>query len=297
MNELTWNHRYSRANGIEVHYVRHGRGMPLVLLHGWPEFWYVYRKNVPALAERFDVIVPDLRGFGESEKPGLPDPPSDLLDVLVEDLKGLMDTLGIGRFGLVSHDVGSYVAQAFARKYPGRLLGLFFFHCVYPGIGKRWLDPDSAKEIWYQSFNQQPWAASLVGRDRTTCMIYFKHFLDHWAGRPGLFDEDLDAWVDNFMKPGNLQGGFNWYIGIDEAKTGLWRHGAPELPKIEVPARFFWGEEDPLVKISWADRLGEYFSDYSFAAAEGAGHFVHYEKPEAANREIAGFFSSHGSSG
>ena len=92
MNELTWNHRYSRANGIEVHYVRHGRGMPLVLLHGWPEFWYVYRKNVPALAGRFDVIVLDLRGFGESEKPGLPDPPSDLLDVLVEDLKGLMDT-------------------------------------------------------------------------------------------------------------------------------------------------------------------------------------------------------------
>ena len=108
---------------------------------------------------------------------------------------------------------------------------------------------------------------------------------------------DRDAWVDNFMKPGNLQGGFNWYIGIDEARTGLWRHGAPELPKIEVPARFFWGEEDPLVKIAWADRLGEYFSDYSFAAANGAGHFVHYEKPEAANREIAGFFSSLDSSG
>ena len=88
MNELTWNHRYSRANGIEVHYVRHGRGMPLVLLHGWPEFWYVYRKNVPALAERFDVIVPDLRGFGESEKPGL-----DLLQALPRPLGGPAGTL------------------------------------------------------------------------------------------------------------------------------------------------------------------------------------------------------------
>jgi len=77
MNQLTWNHRYARANDIDVHYVRHGGGMPLVMLHGWPEFWYVYRKNVPALAERFDVLVPDLRGFGETEKPGLPDPPSD----------------------------------------------------------------------------------------------------------------------------------------------------------------------------------------------------------------------------
>jgi pimeloyl-ACP methyl ester carboxylesterase len=165
-------------------------------------------------------------------------------------------------------------------------------HCVYPGIGKRWLEPDSIKEIWYQSFNQQPWAASLVGRDRATCRTYFRHFLDHWAGRPGHFDEDLEAWVDNFMKPGNLQGGFNWYVGIDDARTELWRYGAPNLPKIEVPTRFFWGEEDTLVKIAWADRLGEYFSDYSFSAAEGAGLFVHYEEPEAANREIVEFFSS-----
>jgi pimeloyl-ACP methyl ester carboxylesterase len=74
MNELMWNHRYARANGIGVHYVRHGRGIPLDLLHGWPEFWYVYRKNVSALAERFDVLAPDLRGFGETEKPGLPTP-------------------------------------------------------------------------------------------------------------------------------------------------------------------------------------------------------------------------------
>ena len=156
----------------------------------------------------------------------------------------------------------------------------------------RWLEPDSVKEIWHQVYNQQPWATSLVGRDRTTCRTYVRHFLDHWAGRPSIFEEDLDAWVDNFMKPGNLQGGFNWYVGIDEARTELWRHGAPKLPKIGVPARFFWGEEDPLVKIEWADRLGEYFSDYSFSAAEGAGHFVHYERPEAANREIVGFFSS-----
>jgi hypothetical protein len=69
-------------------------------------------------------------------------------------------------------------------------------------------------------------------------------------------------------------------------------HGAPKLPKIGVPARFFGGEREPLVRIAWADRLGEYFSDYSFSAAEGAGHFVHYERPEAANREIVGFFSS-----
>ena len=130
-----------------------------------------------------------------------------------------------------------------------------------------------------------------MGRDRETCRAYFRHFLDHRAHEPGLFDENLEAWVDNFMKPGNLQGGFNWYVGIDEARTAIWRHGAPLLPKIEVTTRFFWGEYDPLVKIEWADRPGDYFSDYPLEIAREAGHLVHYEKPEAANREIIGFFS------
>ena len=288
---MVWNHGYLQANGIRIHYVRHGTGVPLVLLHGWPEFWYVYRKNIPVLAEHFDVITPDLRGFGDTEKPGLPDPPSSLLDVLVEDLRGLADALGIESFGIVSHDVGSFVAQAFARKHPQRLRGLFFFHCVYPGIGQRWLEPESVKEIWYQSFNQQPWAADLVSENRRTCELYIGHFLDHWAYEPGIFVEDMKTWVDNFMKPGNLQGGFDWYVGIDEARTEVMRNGPPELPKIEVPTRFFWGEEDPLIRIEWADRLGDYFSNYSFAAVPEAGHFVHYERPEAANREIVRFFS------
>ena len=196
-----WNHEYRDGGGVRVLLVRHGAGFPLVLLHGWPEFWFVYRKNIPVLAEGFDVVAPDLRGFGDSDKPPLPDAPGDLLKRLVEDLRGLVDVLGFGRFGIVSHDVGAYVAQRFAREYPGRLAGLFFFNCPYPGIGARWVEPEAVNEIWYQSFHLQPWAASLVGENRKTCKTYLRHFLDHWAHRPGLFDEDLDVWVDNFLKP------------------------------------------------------------------------------------------------
>lgn len=290
MSDSRWNHEYLDVNGIRVHYVRHGAGFPLVLLHGWPEFWYVYRKNIPELAEGFDVVAPDLRGFGDSGKAALPERAGNLLGELVEDLRGLADALGFGRFGVVSHDVGAYVAQGFARRYPGRLAGLFFFNCPYPGIGERWVEPDSVNEIWYQSFHLQPWAASLVGENRKTCETYFRHFLDHWAHEPGLFDGDVDAWVDNFMKPGNLQGGFNWYVATNESRIKLIRDGAPEQPKIEVPARFLWGEGDPVVKARWADRLGDYFADYSFEAAPRAGHFVHYERPELANREISAFF-------
>lgn len=290
MNEFGWNHQHLDANGIKIHYVRHGDGSPLVLLHGWPEFWYVWCKNVPVLAGEFDVVAPDLRGFGDSDKPPLPEPPSQLLGDMVEDLRGLVDGLGFDRFGIVSHDVGAYVAQGFARKYPERLAGLFFFNCPYPGIGGRWAEWYEVNEIWYQTFNQQSWAASLVGESRKTCETYFRHFLDHWAHEPGLFDEDLDLWVDNFMKPGNLQGGFNWYKSTNQSRLALIRDGAPEMPKIEVPTRVLWGESDSVLKVEWADRLGDYFADLDFAPLPGAGHFAHYEKPERANEEIADCF-------
>src|SRR3712207_4599179 len=93
MHEMAWNHGYTEANGIRIHHVRHGSCTKLVLLHGWPEFSYVYRKNIPVLAERFETIVPDLRGFGVTEKPGLPDPPSTVLEVLVDDLASFMGAL------------------------------------------------------------------------------------------------------------------------------------------------------------------------------------------------------------
>jgi pimeloyl-ACP methyl ester carboxylesterase len=261
-----------------------------VLLHGWPEFWYTWRKNVPVLAGEFDVVAPDLRGFGDTDKPGLPDPPEELLGNLVEDLRGLVDSLGFERFGVVSHDVGAYVAQGFARKYEERLGGLFFFDCPYPGIGRRWAHPDSINEIWYQTFNQQPWAASLVGENRKTCETYFRHFLDHWAHEPGLFDEDLGLWVDNFMQPGNVQGGFDWYIGTNESRLDLIRNGPPDLPKIETPTRIRWGEYDSVLNVTWADRLEDYFADLDFAPMREAGHFAHYERPDLANREISDFF-------
>ncbi len=262
---------FIQANGIRMHYVREGQGPPLLLLHGWPEFWFVWRKCIPDLARDFDVIAPDLRGFGDTEKPSLnPSNPSAgaTADVHAADILALMNNLGVASAGIVSHDVGAYIAQSLARQHPQRLSGLFFFNCPYPGIGPRWAAPDHLIEIWYQSFHQQPWAAALVGSSREACRLYFRHFLSHWAHDPHAFDEDIEAWVDNFLQPGNLQGGFNWYIS----------------------ARVLWGESDPILKSEWTDRLGEYFTNVKVTTVPEAGHFVHYEKPDLACREIRAFF-------
>ncbi|MFC5973571.1 alpha/beta fold hydrolase [Halomarina salina] len=286
-------HSKVSANGIDVHYVREGSGLPLVFLHGWPEFWRTWRRNLTPLSESYDVVAPDLRGFGATEKPDLPAEEGYTVADHVADLRALTTALDLDEFGLVSHDLGALVAQQFAREYPESVTGLFFFDCPYPGIGDRWLRADRLGEIWYQSFNQQPWAADLVGASRETCETYIGHFLSHWAGDPDAFDrEDRDAWIDNFMREGNLQGGFNWYVAADDARKRLMREGAPSLPTIDIPTRVLWGELDPVLRVEWADRLDEYFSDCEFDSLPDAGHFAHYERPERANEEIDAFFSS-----
>jgi pimeloyl-ACP methyl ester carboxylesterase len=278
------------TKSLDIHYLRAGDGSPLVLLHGWPEFSGVWYKNIPVLAGDFDIIAPDLRGFGKTRRRDTNDTTPTNPDVLAEDLRDLLDGLGLDRVGIVSHDVGAYAAQTFARRWPDRVAGLLFFDCPYPGVGGRWAEPGHLKEIWYQSFHQKSFAAELVGYNRDTCRIYFKHFLAHWAHDPHAFDDDLEMWVDNFMLPGNLQGGFDWYIGFNDTRIRQMVQGPVEVEALEIPARVLWGASDPVLKAEWSDRLGEYFSDAEVTIVPEAGHFVPYEQPEHANAEISRFF-------
>lgn len=127
------------AGGLDIHYLRAGRGRPLVLLHGWPEFSGVWEPMMARLASEFDVIAPDLRGFGDTQKPDAGPSEAVSADLLAADLLALLDGLGLeGPVGLVSHDVGASVAQSLGRSHPERISGLFFFNCPYPGIGTRW---------------------------------------------------------------------------------------------------------------------------------------------------------------
>ena len=138
------------ANGITVHAARTGAGRPLLLLHGWPEFWLTWARCMARLRDRFELIAPDLRGFGATVKPASGPSYAAGPDVHAADQLALLDELALQRVGIVAHDVGAYVAQALARQHPERIAGLFFFNCPYPGIGRRWADADHLIEIWYQ---------------------------------------------------------------------------------------------------------------------------------------------------
>jgi pimeloyl-ACP methyl ester carboxylesterase len=277
---------FAHANGVRLHYVRagacEGGRVPLILLHGWPEFWQTWRKLMPLLTDQFDVIAPDLRGFGQSDKPSFGPSRRQTADVMAADIVALADALGLKRFGLVGHDVGAMVMQSIARAVPARVAGLVFFNCPYPGIGQRWYGADHISEVWYQSFHQLPWAAKLVGSSREACALYVRHFLTHWSAHASAFDEDFADWVDNFMRPGNLQGGFNWYLSVHETRMAIARGDLPPPPPIPAPTSVLWGRHDPVLKAEWSDRIPEFFPNATVAICENAGHFVQYEAPEEA---------------
>jgi pimeloyl-ACP methyl ester carboxylesterase len=279
-------HDIVEANGARFHVARVGSGAPLLLLHGWPEFWRTWEPVMARLADRFELIAPDLRGFGDSDKPSGPYG----ADGHAADMLALLAVLDVRRPGLVGHDVGGPVLMAMARMAPERLRGLFFFDFVYPGIGARMAEPGRLNEIWYQSFHQMPMAPALVGASRDSCRTYIRHFLRHWAHRKDVFDDVLEAWVDNFLKPGNLAGGFAWYRAAHQGRIAMMRGGVPVLPQIDLPTCVRWAEHDPLFPVAWTDRLGESFSKLDFALFPGVGHFPHREDPDRAAAEIGSFF-------
>jgi pimeloyl-ACP methyl ester carboxylesterase len=280
-------HLNLRIHGARLHVARTGRGKPLLLLHGWPEFWLTWEPVMARLADRYQLIVPDLRGFGDSDKPM----GNFGTDHHVDDLVGLLDALDIGQVGVVGHDVGGAIMQPLARRAASRLKGLFFFDFVYPGIGARMGAPERLREFWYQSFNQLELAVELAGASRASCKAYIGYILRHWCHRKTTFDAVLDEFVDNFMKPGNLAGGFAYYRAANAGRIAMLRGDASPLPPITLPTCVRWAMHDPLFPASWVDRLTETFPDVDVQILPDVGHFPHREDPERAAAEIDGFFT------
>jgi pimeloyl-ACP methyl ester carboxylesterase len=278
-------HFKAEVNGINLHYVREGSGPPLLLIHGWPGFWYEWHLNIKPLAQHFDVVVPDMRGYGYSDKPEGP-PEKDYTDTaFAEDIRALADALGFERVRIVTHDFGAVWTQRFARMYPDRLEKLMLFDPPYPGIGTRWFQIPAIFNSWYQIFHQQPWAEDLVGSSRKATEIYIRHFLSAWSANKDLWtDEEIAEYVKAYSQPGALRGGFSCYRAV--MRGGMQSSG--DL-RIHTPTTVLWGDGDSILPFEWSDRLPEFFTDLTLKKIEGAGHFMMREKPDRVNAEIIEF--------
>ena len=280
-----FSHEYANVNGLRYHYVRQGSGPPLLLVHGWPGFYYEWHLNIGPLSERFDVVVPDMRGYAYTDKPDLKPEDGYRPADFAEDIRGLLEHLGWQTANIVSHDFGAAWVQQFARTYRDSVDKLVLFNPPYPGIGMRWLEPGHVAQVWYQMFHQLPWAEDLVGSSRQATELYVRHFLSHWSHDKNLWtEEEIGEYVEAFSQPGAIRGGFNCYRAA--FRGGLRLEGDP---KIYAPTLVLWGDSDAVLPLAWSDKLDDFFPNLTFRKVEQAGHFLMREKADLVNQAITEF--------
>src|SRR5258708_472389 len=189
-----WTHHSTLVNGFRMHYVIAGSGFPLVLLHGWPQSWYEWRKVIPALAERFTVIAPDLRGLGDSDKPltGYDK------RTLASDVHALAKALAIGKCGVMAHDWGGAVAFYLSYDHPELVERLFILDMI-PGLARagQLLDLAVALRLWHVFFHggNPDFAQKLVSKDIAAYITYYLTTIDYNYS-PAVFSaEDLAEYV------------------------------------------------------------------------------------------------------
>jgi pimeloyl-ACP methyl ester carboxylesterase len=274
------------VDGFRLAYDRLGEGPAVVLLHGWPGDRTDYRLLAPMLVERgFEVVVPDLRGFGESDAADT-DPTQYGVAAQGRSVVGLMQELGLERPVLAGYDIGSRIAQGIARNQPELIDGIVVAPPL-PGIGKRVFSEQAQAEFWYQAFHRLPVIEELIDSKPDAVRSYLKHFWTHWSG-PG-FEPELDHLVDTYSQPGAFTASIQWYrAGAGSVAASAAETAPPSYDRIAVPTVVLWPEFDPLFPRAWSDRVDDFFSDVRVRYVDGVGHYAPLEYPEILLEEIIG---------
>lgn len=282
-NNLNYEHFYGEGSDhVTLHYVRNGKGkkQAVILLHGWPGFWFDWRYIIPELAKEYDVIAPDFRGFGLSDKPNLSPEQGYTPEHHAKDIVFLMNHLKLKKAILVAHDIGATIAQTIAKKYPDYVEGLILLNPPYAGIGSRRFDPMVQKEFWYQHLHNLPLAETMIGSSKDAIKHYISFFYEHWTGNKGKINPlDLEYILNVYCRDGNFIKSIAYYKARAAAKTAQAVSSSKPAP-ISQKVKVLWGEDDPVMLVEWSDRLGEYFSNFTLQTLPGIGHFVPAEAPE-----------------
>jgi pimeloyl-ACP methyl ester carboxylesterase len=208
----TFRHAKLPANGIVHHLVMGGSGPPVLLIHGWMGSWYHWRKVMPLLAKTHTVIAADARGYGDSDKP---EAGYDGLTI-VEDLRAIVQALGLGPLIVAGHDMGALPALLYAAHHPDEVRGLVYLDEPLPGYN---LDrftafsKDNPFVYWWFAFNSQPHVPALMWSGKEDVLV--DYFLSAMAADPSSISaEDKAEYVRGLRKPGGLHGSFGWYRDV-----------------------------------------------------------------------------------
>ena len=281
-----FSHHSAELGEVRLHYVTAGSGArALVLLHGWPQSWWEWRRIMPALAEHFTVIAPDMRGLGDSSCP----PGGYDKATVANDIWRLMsEVLGYQNFCLVGHDWGGPVAYALAHAHMEAVEKLAILDVVVPfgsaddltWGGKRWHHGFH----WVQDLPE----ALVSGRER----MYLSWFYNNLAYNPAAISpEDIDEYARAYSRPGVLRAGFEYYRATT---TDIADNNENKKTPLTMPVLALGGSGGKGRGMQVLENMRELASDVEGGAIEQCGHFVPEEQPELLTRELLDFFGRAG---
>jgi epoxide hydrolase 4 len=258
-------------------------GPALLLLHGFPEFWYSWRKQIePLAAAGFRVVVPDQRGYNKSSKPA--GAKSYALSLLTSDIIAIVDQLRRDRIFLAGHDWGAAVAWATALQYPNRIARLAILNVPHPSVMRRYLSTNrrQLRRSWYMFFFQLPWLPEFSfsrSNFRTGASTLVR------SSRPGTFSpEDLAQYKDAWSQPGALTAMMNWYRAAFRFRTRF------ADSKVRVPTRILWGMRDAFLMSEMAQDSLRYCTEGELFTLADASHWLQHEQPERVTELLLDFF-------
>lgn len=273
--------RYATVNGVRLHYVIAGSGDPVLLLHGWPETWYAWRKVIPVLATRFTVVAPDMRGYGDSERP------VDGYDkvTVATDLHELMRSLGFARIHLVAQDMGGPVGFAYAASFPADVRDFAFIESAVPGFGLEASMDVAHGGSWHMGFNMAEGISELLvaGRERAFVEYFYRRGTLH---RDALTQADIDEYARSY-EAGGLVASFKYYRTLlDDAKVNREKLAvqALTLPVLSLAAEKGFGDLSHASIAQVADQVER----QTIAEAK---HFLVQDQPQAATEAILSFLT------
>lgn len=281
----TWEHRSIMTNGIRMHYVIQGHGPLILLLHGFPEFWYSWRHQIPFLAELgYTVVTPDLRGYNDTDKPHTG---YDIANLL-RDIVGLIQGLEYEKVVTVGHDWGGTLAWAFAQNYPQFIESLIVMNAPHPAAMQRELRTlRQLLKSWYVLFFQVPWLPEyILGRNHAKAVgnLIYQAAIQKEAFPPDVLMHYRDA----MSKPLALQSALAYYrtffYNIFKA-----REGEPANTSILAPTLLIWGEQDVALDIALTQGLEQWVIDLRVKRISDSGHWVQEEKATLINSYLKEF--------
>ena len=273
--------RYVDANGIRQHYVIGGRGEPLVLLHGWPETWWEFRKVMPALAERYRVIAVDLRGGGDTETP------ASGFDkkTMARDIYELVRALGYSSVNIAGHDIGSMVAFSFAANHPGATRKVAMLDVMHPDESyfefRMLKAPGQPFFPWWFAFNQvaQLPEQLVSGRSRFLIDWMFDNLLINQAA---VSDFDRSVYADAYNRPEGIRGGNGWYSTFVQDIADLGTYGQVAAPILGMVNSLFYP--------NMAAVLPTRGPNVTVHEVPNTGHYFVEEQPQVVIDELTAFF-------